>query len=118
MPQSPGPGRRPGAEVGALYQFLWSIAYRGSLSEAFGAINHAIEGVTGEWSRLVLTPREDERERVNRSSAAHSNCSAAPSTAPPSPDPEYGTSAGSGELPVDGLSALLLQQPAGPAERA
>jgi pyrroloquinoline quinone (PQQ) biosynthesis protein C len=46
--------RRPGPEVGALYEFLWSMAYRGSLAEAFGAINYAIEGVTGEWTRLVL----------------------------------------------------------------
>jgi pyrroloquinoline quinone (PQQ) biosynthesis protein C len=45
---------RPGPEVGALYEFLWSVAYRGSLAEAFGAINYAIEGVTGEWTRLVL----------------------------------------------------------------
>ena len=46
--------RRPGPEVGALYEYLWSMAYRGSLAEAFGAINYAIEGVTGEWTRLVL----------------------------------------------------------------
>ncbi|MBC6459389.1 TenA family transcriptional regulator [Actinomadura sp. HBU206391] len=45
---------RPGPEVGALYEFLWSMAYRGSLAEAFGAINYAIEGVTGDWTRLVL----------------------------------------------------------------
>jgi pyrroloquinoline quinone (PQQ) biosynthesis protein C len=45
---------RPGPEVGALCEFLWSMAYRGSLAEAFGAINYAIEGVTGEWTQLVL----------------------------------------------------------------
>jgi pyrroloquinoline quinone (PQQ) biosynthesis protein C len=45
---------RPGPEVGALHEYLWSIAYRGSLAEAFGAVNYAIEGTTGEWTRLVL----------------------------------------------------------------
>jgi pyrroloquinoline quinone (PQQ) biosynthesis protein C len=45
---------RPGTDVGALYDYLWSVCYRGTLAEAFGAVNYAIEGVTGEWSRLVL----------------------------------------------------------------
>lgn len=45
---------RPSPEVAALHEWLWSIAYRGSLPEAIGAINYAIEGTTGEWSRLVL----------------------------------------------------------------
>jgi pyrroloquinoline quinone (PQQ) biosynthesis protein C len=45
---------RPGPEVGALYEYLWSVCYRGSLAEAFGAVNYAIEGTTGEWTRLVL----------------------------------------------------------------
>lgn len=45
---------RPGPEVAALYDHLWSMAYRGSLAEAFGAVNYAIEGTTGEWTRLVL----------------------------------------------------------------
>jgi pyrroloquinoline quinone (PQQ) biosynthesis protein C len=45
---------RPGPEVGALYEYLWSVCYRGSLAEAFGAVNYAIEGVTGEWTQLVL----------------------------------------------------------------
>jgi pyrroloquinoline quinone (PQQ) biosynthesis protein C len=45
---------RPGPEVGALHEYLWSVCYRGTLAEAFGAVNFAIEGVTGEWARLVL----------------------------------------------------------------
>jgi pyrroloquinoline quinone (PQQ) biosynthesis protein C len=45
---------RPCPEVGALYEYLWSVCYRGSLAEAFGAVNYAIEGTTGEWTRLVL----------------------------------------------------------------
>lgn len=45
---------RPGPEVGALHEFLWSRAYHGSLAEAFGAVNYAIEGTTGEWTQLVL----------------------------------------------------------------
>lgn len=47
-------------EVLALQEYLWSVAYRGSLAEAFGAINYAIEGTTGEWTRLVL-PQFSER---------------------------------------------------------
>ncbi|MCW2863039.1 MAG: hypothetical protein JWP48_4747 [Actinoallomurus sp.] len=45
---------RPGPEVGALYEYLWSICYRGTLAEAFAAVNYAIEGITGEWTELVL----------------------------------------------------------------
>jgi pyrroloquinoline quinone (PQQ) biosynthesis protein C len=45
---------RPGPEVTALQEFLWSMAARGTLAEAFGAINYAIEGSTGEWTRLVM----------------------------------------------------------------
>lgn len=50
---------RPGPEAGALYEYLWSVCYRGTLAEAFGAVNFAIEGVTGEWSRLVLPAFRD-----------------------------------------------------------
>lgn len=45
---------RPGAEVASLYEYLWSVSYRGSLAEAFGAVNYAIEGTTGDWTRLVM----------------------------------------------------------------
>jgi pyrroloquinoline quinone (PQQ) biosynthesis protein C len=45
---------RPCPEVAALCDYLWSVCYRGSLAEAFGAVNYAIEGTTGEWTRLVL----------------------------------------------------------------
>ncbi len=45
---------RPGPEVGALYEYLWSVCYRGSLAEGFAAVNYAIEGATGEWTRLVM----------------------------------------------------------------
>lgn len=45
---------RAHAAVGALDSWLWSAAYRGSLAEAVGAINYAIEGTTGEWARQVL----------------------------------------------------------------
>lgn len=45
---------RPHAAVGALDAWLWSVAYRGTLAEAVGAINFAIEGTTGEWTRCVL----------------------------------------------------------------
>ncbi|WP_207569009.1 TenA family transcriptional regulator [Mycobacterium decipiens] len=45
---------RPGPEVLAVQEFLWSMAYRGSLAESFAAVNYAIEGSTGEWTRLVI----------------------------------------------------------------
>ncbi|KYF59565.1 TenA family transcriptional regulator [Sorangium sp. So ce854] len=45
---------RPTTEVASLFDWLWSVSYRGSLAEAVGAVNYAIEGVTGEWSRVVL----------------------------------------------------------------
>jgi len=45
---------RPCPEVAALYEYLWSISYRASVAEAFGAVNFAIEGTTGEWTRLVM----------------------------------------------------------------
>ncbi|MCD0451460.1 iron-containing redox enzyme family protein [Actinocorallia sp. API 0066] len=45
---------RPGPEVASLYEFLWSVSYRGSLAEAFGAVNYAIEGTTGDWTEAVM----------------------------------------------------------------
>jgi len=47
-------GYHPHPAVGALDAWLWSVAYRGTLAEAVGAINYAIEGTTGEWTRQVL----------------------------------------------------------------
>jgi pyrroloquinoline quinone (PQQ) biosynthesis protein C len=44
----------PGPEVTALCEWLWSISHRGSLAEAIGAVNYAIEGTTGAWCRMVL----------------------------------------------------------------
>ena len=44
---------RPCPEVAALHEWLFSIAHRGSLAQAVGAINYAIEGTTGIWSRAV-----------------------------------------------------------------
>jgi pyrroloquinoline quinone (PQQ) biosynthesis protein C len=35
------------------------MAYRGSLAEAFAAVNYAIEGTTGEWTRLVMPAFRD-----------------------------------------------------------
>jgi pyrroloquinoline quinone (PQQ) biosynthesis protein C len=49
---------RPGAEVAALHEWLFSIAHRGSLAQAVGAINYAIEGTTGAWTRLVYSAFE------------------------------------------------------------
>jgi pyrroloquinoline quinone (PQQ) biosynthesis protein C len=47
-------GYRPHAAVAGLDAWLWAVAYRGTLAEAVGAINYAIEGTTGEWTRHVL----------------------------------------------------------------
>ncbi|WP_437979666.1 TenA family transcriptional regulator [Sorangium sp. So ce117] len=45
---------RPSPEIASLFEWLWSVSYRGSLAEAVGAVNYAIEGVIGECSRVVL----------------------------------------------------------------
>lgn len=50
---------RPHSAVAGLDSWLWSVAYRGSLAEAVAAINYAIEGPTGEWTRLVLPAFQD-----------------------------------------------------------
>lgn len=50
---------RPGPEVAALHEYLWSVSYRGTLAEAFGAVNYAIEGTTGEWTQLVMPQFRD-----------------------------------------------------------
>jgi pyrroloquinoline quinone (PQQ) biosynthesis protein C len=44
---------RPGPAVAALHDWLFSVAHRGSLAQAIGAINYAIEGTTGVWTRRV-----------------------------------------------------------------
>jgi pyrroloquinoline quinone (PQQ) biosynthesis protein C len=43
----------PPPEIDALNNYLWTIAYRGTLAEGIGATNFAIEGVTGEWTVSV-----------------------------------------------------------------
>lgn len=49
---------RPGPEVAALHEWLFSVAHRGSLAQAVGAINYAIEGTTGAWTKLVYSAFE------------------------------------------------------------
>jgi pyrroloquinoline quinone (PQQ) biosynthesis protein C len=49
---------RPCPEVAALHEWLFSVAHRGSLAQAVGAINYAIEGTTGAWTKLVYTAFE------------------------------------------------------------
>ncbi|HWU89743.1 MAG TPA: iron-containing redox enzyme family protein [Kofleriaceae bacterium] len=44
---------RPSPEAAALHEWLFSVAHRGSLAQAVGAINYAIEGTTGIWARMV-----------------------------------------------------------------
>jgi pyrroloquinoline quinone (PQQ) biosynthesis protein C len=51
---------RPCPEVAALHEWLFSIAHRGSLAQAVGAINYAIEGTTGVWSRASYPTFERE----------------------------------------------------------
>jgi len=87
---------RPGAEVASLYEYLWSVSYRGSLAEAFGAVNYAIEGTTGDWTRLVMPAFKerygDDRHTLmwlaehveSRRSSSSSSPSATATTAPPS----------------------------------
>ena len=45
---------RPHEAVSGLDSWLWSVAYQGTLAEAVGAVNYAIEGTTGEWTKHVL----------------------------------------------------------------
>jgi pyrroloquinoline quinone (PQQ) biosynthesis protein C len=44
---------RPAPETAALHEWLFSVAHRGSLPQAIGAINYAIEGTTGMWCKDV-----------------------------------------------------------------
>lgn len=61
---------RPGPEIAALHEWLFSIAHRGSLAQAVGAINYAMEGTTGEWSRAVYG--SFERRYANTPDASRS----------------------------------------------
>lgn len=57
----------PSPEVSALYEWLWSVSYRGSLAEAIGAVNYAIEGTTGDWCRLVMPTFSSQYREVQKS---------------------------------------------------
>jgi pyrroloquinoline quinone (PQQ) biosynthesis protein C len=41
------------AEVDAINHYLWRVCDRGDLAQGIAAANFAVEGVTGEWTRLV-----------------------------------------------------------------
>lgn len=45
---------QPPAEVDALNNHLWRVCTYGSLAEAVGASNFAIEGPTGQWAKAAL----------------------------------------------------------------
>ena len=44
----------PPPEMDAVNNYLWRISVRGSLAEGISAVNFAIEGPTGEWTRSVV----------------------------------------------------------------
>jgi len=41
------------AEIDSLNNYLWRVSTYGSLPEAIGAVNFAIEGPTGVWARAI-----------------------------------------------------------------
>lgn len=43
----------PPPEIDAINNYLWRICTYGSLAESVSAANFAIEGVTGQWTKLV-----------------------------------------------------------------
>lgn len=43
----------PPVDIDALNNYLWRICTSGSLAECLGAVNFAIEGPTGLWSRSI-----------------------------------------------------------------
>src|SRR2546423_1321761 len=43
----------PPAEVEAINHYLWHISTHGSLAESISAVNYAIEGPTGEWTKKL-----------------------------------------------------------------
>jgi pyrroloquinoline quinone (PQQ) biosynthesis protein C len=43
----------PPPEMDAINNYLWRISTHGSLAEGISAVNFAIEGPTGEWTRTV-----------------------------------------------------------------
>jgi pyrroloquinoline quinone (PQQ) biosynthesis protein C len=44
---------RPPAQVDAINNYLWRVSTQGSLAECFGAVNFAMEGPTGEWTKAT-----------------------------------------------------------------
>jgi pyrroloquinoline quinone (PQQ) biosynthesis protein C len=55
---------RPCPEVAALHEWLFSVAHRGSLAQAVAAINYAIEGTTGAWTKKVYPAFEKRYEGI------------------------------------------------------
>ena len=45
---------QPPPEMDAINNYLWRISTHGSLAEGISAVNYAVEGPTGEWTRVVL----------------------------------------------------------------
>lgn len=60
---------RPGPEVAALHEWLFSVCHRGSIAQAVAAVNFAIEGTVGEWTKQVA-PAFDQRYLGERDAAS------------------------------------------------
>lgn len=43
----------PPPEIEAINHYLWHVSERGSLAEGISAVNYAIEGPTGEWTKSL-----------------------------------------------------------------
>ena len=44
---------RPPAQIDAINNYLWRVCTQGSLAECFAAVNFAMEGPTGEWTKAT-----------------------------------------------------------------
>jgi pyrroloquinoline quinone (PQQ) biosynthesis protein C len=52
-PQALGRTTYPPAQIDVINNYLWRICTHGSLPEAIAAANFAVEGATGEWTKMV-----------------------------------------------------------------
>lgn len=48
----------PPPAMDAINEYLWKVCTKGSLAEGISAVNFAIEGPTGEWTRILKTAIE------------------------------------------------------------
>ncbi|HUJ27709.1 MAG TPA: iron-containing redox enzyme family protein [Myxococcales bacterium] len=57
-------GHRPTPQIEAHQHFLWRIVREGSVAEAVAALNYAVEGATGEWTRRMRSATRARFEKL------------------------------------------------------